>query len=100
MAQAPQAAKQAAALFCVFSTLTCDNVYSDYKDTNGHPVPTRSVLVKGGAGVANDRVITPRGVATMVTEEDVALLQRNSVFKLHMDNGFVTIEAVTRPPGE
>jgi hypothetical protein len=48
----------------------------------------------------NDRIITPRGVATLVTEADAEILKRNPVFKMHADNGFVAIEEVARPPSE
>lgn len=88
-------------LLCVFSTLTCDNVYSDHKvNDNGVAVEVASVLVKGGAGVMNDRLVTPRGVATMVTEAQAELLKRNEVFKQHARNGFVVIDTVERPPTE
>lgn len=88
-------------LYCVFSTLTCDNKYASHKPTdNGMVVEEATVLVKGGAGVMNDRIITPRGVATLVTEADVEILKRNPVFKMHEANGFVAIEEVARPPSE
>jgi len=56
------------------------------------------VLVKGGAGVANDRLITPRGVVTEITEEQAEALRANPVFAMHEKNGFVQIgEAYVDP---
>lgn len=90
-----------AKLLCVFSTLTCDNRYTDAKYAeNGMMVEGESVLVRGGSGVMNDRIVTPRGVHTMVSEAQAELLKRNPVFQLHEKNGFVAIEAVDRPPSE
>jgi hypothetical protein len=90
-------------LHCVFSTLTASNEYADYTppSTPGQsPIKGDSVIIKGGAGVANAHLQTPRGVPTMVTEAQIALLKRNEVFKLHEKNGFVTIAEVERPPTE
>lgn len=92
-----------AKLLCVFSTLASSNEYADYRPpaTPGQsPVKGDFVVIKGGAGVANANLQTPRGVPTMVTEAQVALLKRNEVFKLHEKNGYVTIEEVDRPPTE
>lgn len=79
----------------IYSTLTCDNLYGPYSDGGGDlPVRTEEshVLVKGGAGVANDRLDTPLGVATQVTDAQLTLLQADPVFALHLKNGFVTID--------
>lgn len=90
-----------AKLLCVFSTLTASVEYTEHRTgENGIPVALGSVLIKGGTGVANQHVQTPRGVATMVTPAQAELLQKNELFKLHKRNGFVTLEEVARPPGE
>lgn len=91
----------AAKLLCVFSTLATPVEYVDWKNSdNGVPVQGRSVTIKGGAGVANEHIQTPRGVATMVTPEDVEVLKRNPLFALHEKNGFVAIDNVERPPSQ
>jgi hypothetical protein len=41
--------------------------------------------------VLNDRLVTPRGVATYITEEQAQYLRENDVFKLHAQNEFVVI---------
>ena len=76
----------------VYSTLTADQLYTNWGRGGGDvPVPTSKVFIKGGAGVANDRVITPRGVVTEITPEQAAILMENSDFQLHQKNGFVQI---------
>lgn len=65
----------------VYSTIATDVAYAQ-----------GAVLIKGGAGVATKNLITPRGVATTISDEEHALLVADQVFQLHRDNGFVTIE--------
>ena len=78
--------------FYVFSTLASDVAYTNHIQGGGDlPVALPSVLVRGGAGVANDRIFTPRGVSTEVTEQQVEYLRANPVFRLHEKNSFVTI---------
>lgn len=90
-----------AKLLCVFSTLAASVRYTDWRTgENQIPVEGDSVTIKGGAGVANEHIVTPRGVATMVTEAQAELLKRNTVFQLHEKNGFVALDTVERPPGE
>lgn len=78
----------------VYSTLTCDQRYTNYVPGGGDlPVPVGSVFVKGGTGVADARLVTPRGVVTEVTEEELAILEANADFNLHRKNGFVEVSA-------
>ena len=56
-------------------------------------VAGKPVHINGGAGVANERLITPRGVVTEITEEQAQYLRENKVFQLHEENGFVQISA-------
>lgn len=79
----------------VYSTLANDNLYSGYTPSteNGTPAIARSVLVKGGAGVAlGKHMITSAGILTEVSDDDAAFLLANEVFKIHKENGFVVIE--------
>ena len=76
----------------VFSTLANDQLYVNYAtNPEGIPLPTSSILIKGGAGVANDRLITPLGVATEIPEEHVAELEKNPVFAKHKAGGYIVI---------
>lgn len=84
----------------VYSTATCGSVYIDYvhsNDPNRDPVIAKRVEIKGGHGVATpfknsnfQQVHTPRGVATFVSDEDLAFLLANDGFQEHMDAGFIT----------
>ncbi len=82
----------------VYTTLTSDNIYTYYSTETGNDVPApimidgrEGVLIAGGTGVANDRVITPRGVRTPVTEAQVEYLRANRVFQLHEKNGHIIV---------
>lgn len=77
----------------IYSTLACDQNYTLWADSgNDMKVKDASVFVKGGAGVANDRIVTPLGVMTEVTDDEYALLQKNKDFQLHVKNGFIRVE--------
>ncbi|MFD4837660.1 hypothetical protein ACFWP0_09135 [Achromobacter sp. NPDC058515] len=65
----------------IYSTLSNDQ---RYQLKNG-----RSVLIAGKANVANKQLVTPKGMATAITEDEFNLLQENIVFKAHFKNGFV-----------
>lgn len=83
----------------VFSTLASDVAYTNHVPGGADlPIELPPVLIKGGAGVANDRLITPRGVATPVTEEQVEYLRANPVFQLHEENGFITVSDTNLDP--
>lgn len=65
----------------IYSTLSNDQLYQ-LKDG-------RSVLIAGKANVANRQLVTPKGMATAISEDEFNLLQENIVFKAHAKNGFV-----------
>ena len=77
----------------VFSTLACDQLYTAWTPTsNDMKEKGHQVFIKGGAGVANDRIITPLGVMTEITEDQFAILQQNEDFKRHVKAGFLTVQ--------
>lgn len=83
----------------VYSTLAADVAYTNHQPGGGDlPIELPPVLVKGGAGVANDRFITPRGVVTEITEEDGEYLRANKLFQLHEKNGYVEISSAKVDP--
>jgi len=77
----------------VFSKLSAGVDYTDYIQGGGD-LPTKGAVVHiaGGAGVANKNFITPNGTHTEVTEAQMEVLNRNGIFKLHRDNGYITVE--------
>jgi len=78
----------------IFSTLANDQTYQNWvAGDGGIPLPTHKVFVKGGAGVANDRLVTPLGVSTEVTDTDLAELEKNVVFQQHVKGGFVVVRS-------
>lgn len=96
MARTPS--KSSARLY-VFSTLATDMNYTNHEAGGADlPMALPPVFIKGGAGVANDRLVTPRGVVTEVTEEELAYLEANQVFQLHKDNGYILVEKSNADP--
>lgn len=84
----------------VYSTLPCGVIYNGYRDEsniNGVPVVTRGVEIKGGAGVADQHFITPNGVVTSVTDEELAFLQTHDLFNMHLLNGYLKVEGKEKP---
>lgn len=76
----------------VFSTLANDQLYQNWlQGGNDMPVKDKGVMIKGGTGVANDRLITPIGVATEIDEADYEALKKNPVFLQHEKEGFITV---------
>jgi len=81
--------------YYIYSTLATDMNYTEYQEPiNGQKVSIvkHAVLVHGRSGVADKNLITPRGVVTKVSDEDFAMLSKNTVFKLHQDNGYIAFE--------
>lgn len=80
----------------IWSTLACDQLYTNYGKGGGDlPIAEGGVLIKGGAGVLNDRLITPQGVSTEVEQDHVEYLLRNSEFMAHQNRGFIKIDSGT-----
>lgn len=81
----------------VYSTLACDQLYTNWRvsDITGQdPAHIGHVLVRGGAGIANSRtLVTPQGVVTEVSDDQLALLEQNDDFKRHKVNGYIRVEA-------
>lgn len=80
--------------FYVYSTLTADNAYAVYAHNPNQDLPVieRSILVKGGNGVATKHLVTPRGVVTEISDDDMELLEKDYHFQEHKRLGFITVE--------
>lgn len=77
----------------IFSTLSNDQLYTEYAKGGGDvPVIGKQLLIRGGAGVANDRLITPLGVSTDVDEADVEWLKTIPAFADHLNRGHLSIQ--------
>ena len=77
----------------VYSTLTADQAYTVW-DKGGAdlPVAKRICIIKGGAGIANKNLITPRGVATHVTPQQLEALEACDAFKRHKERGYIRVD--------
>lgn len=78
----------------VYSTLSSSMNYQNYEPGGGDlSLPAGSVVIQGGANIPDKYLRTPDGaVITPVTEEELAILQSNSVFQLHVKNGFIVVK--------
>lgn len=78
----------------VYSTIVADVSYVEYLPgpPGGLPTEGRKVTIKGGAGVADKRLVTVNGVVTEITEDDLAFLMNDANFQRHLAAGFLTYE--------
>jgi len=85
----------------VYSTLSCDQSYRLYdcegvqpsdNDAFRTPNATFMCLIKGKANITNKVLVTPKGVATTVTDEQLAQLKRCKMFMTHLENGYLFID--------
>lgn len=82
----------------IFSTATSGIKYTEFKKTKDMQIPVRHVHIQGGANLANKHLITPRGVATQVTQDDLEFLLAHPVFQRHVDKGYMQIEKTNKDP--
>lgn len=76
----------------IASTLAAPVQYTHYKQgANDLPQVAGSVLIQGGAGVANKHLITPQGVLTKVSTEEAELLHKIPLFLTHKERGFIKV---------
>lgn len=77
----------------ILSTLTNDQEFRLYNKSAPGRAPTDkgAIIIKGKAGLPNKNLLTPRGVATPVTDEQVSLLEDMKVFQRLKANGWVTV---------
>jgi hypothetical protein len=77
----------------VYSTLACSQVYGPYTKGGGD-LPRRevSVHIKGGAGVSNKHFLTPQGVVTTITQEELALCRQDLVFLQQEAAGYLVVD--------
>ena len=80
--------------FFIYSTLPCAQQYTLYAKDQPNPtvnVVDKHVLIEGGHGVANKNIITPYGVMTEVTEEQMEILNNVPQFKSHKEAGYISV---------
>lgn len=81
----------------ICSTMTGAVTYTDWKiSPGGLSIAGKQITIKGGANVADRKtIITPRGVGTHVSDEDLAFLENDPVFQFHKKGGFISVDAVS-----
>lgn len=82
----------------VISTLTADTRYAAWGKNAGKNSVLRTVLVRGGAGVANKLHVIPKAVRTDVSKEEAEFLSTHPHFKKHQERGFVKLLTITKDP--
>lgn len=66
--------------------------YSTMSSDVNYSTDAGKVLIVGKANVANANFITPRGMATAISDEQYAALKNSRVFQAHEANGFIVVE--------
>lgn len=88
-------------MFYVYSTATCPISYVSYQGNSSHDLGViqkrpdgskMAVTINGGHGVASKNLITPKGVVTEVSDEDMDFLLNDRLFKKHMEAGFMSYD--------
>ena len=80
----------------VCSKMASDNAYTTWtpgsKAANDMPRKERQVLIKGGAGVNNKQLVTPHGVVTKITSEELELVMKSCPgFRRHLKARYLTV---------
>jgi len=76
----------------IFSTATNSTTYNVYEKTgNNLNASKKRITINGGHGRINKSLITPQGVATQVTDEELAVLEANPTFKRHVERGYLRV---------
>lgn len=87
-------------MYFVFSTLTNGTTYAIYRKVpadlvGSTPIADRKIAINGGSNVAplpQFGIVTPKGVMTEVSDEDMELLLQDFHFNEHVKHGFITFE--------
>lgn len=76
--------------------MTFNDYHPDSLRPNQLPQIRRSVRIEGGANVPNKHMVTPKGVLTRVSDDDLAFLMSNAKFQEVMKAGFMLVIADDR----
>lgn len=75
----------------ILSRLANSQIYTNYAKGMGDNIniPVESVEIKGGADVTDKNLVTPEGVITKVTNDQLEALKANKGFQQHLEGGYV-----------
>ena len=77
----------------IYSTLTAAQNYNIWVRTgNDLHTKMKAIHINGGHGIPNKHLLTPRGVATTISDEDYEHLLTNPTFTAHVRNGYIQVE--------
>lgn len=76
--------------------MTFNDYHPDSLKPNQLPQVRRSVRIEGGANCPNKFMVTPNGVLTRVSDDDLAFLMSNAKFQEVMKAGFMSVIADDR----
>lgn len=79
----------------ILSTLSSDVKYTVWKSFDEKkkqpPQKLKDVLVRGGANVINKALVTPKGVVTQVSDEQLKALESVPSFGRHKERGYIKV---------
>ena len=88
----------------VYSTLSSDQTYCQYPkkaDPKGIPQIIQKVNINGKANVTNKKTfVTPKGVVTEITDEQLKILEGIPAFRDHREAGFIVVDTKKTEPAE
>ena len=73
-------------------------VYSTVTASITYKIGDKTVVIKGGANVADKHMWTPKGVATKVTREELEGLRKIPSFAKREENGFFSTSQFEKNP--
>ena len=79
----------------VYSTLTNDQIYTLWNcdpQAQKPNVALKKVQIKGGHGRMGKNLVTPLGIVTEVTDEELEALNKISSFRKHVEKGFLKVD--------
>lgn len=82
----------------VISTATSGVDFTLYAMGKDQHKPVKKISIAGGSNVANKHLVTPMGVATEVSEDDLQELLSLQIFQRQMDRGFFRVVNSKRDP--
>lgn len=77
----------------VYSTCSNDNQFCTFKNSGRISAVQDSVIIKGGAGVQHPKTLeTPKGAATVVTDEQLEMLNADPHFQKFIEEGYMSVD--------
>jgi len=82
----------------VYSTVSTDVAFEEYHPAPENSIPQvkRRVVIRGGANCATKQLITPRGVATQISDDDYLWLTTHpqvlDSFQRFVNDGFMQVD--------